>query len=588
MIIFIIILYAFAAVAIQYSIKFHLLEKQQQNRVALNTIKTYYSNKHNEFTNILTPLFENRDYYNTINELIDVKNGDEYLMKPYFKQKAVKLFMEMVSKDNDILGVYVHKMSNAKSYIFDRNKLIFERTPTSFEYESQLMIKTIGRNSYKEASYETTISGKKTIKKVYAISGIFGAGGNELNSANFVVMYDTRVLDKIMDEYVGTTNGRFLIINDQGDIIYDSYGDYKKKFLNYEAVLSGQEKIVIENDTYYVQTIKDDYKQYAAVHLISETELGLDKTLFPRYIVIVFFTIVTIYSVLYVASAYFATKKVESVIKGMHKIGTHNLHYRIPVNAKNKMKDEFQEIAIKFNEMCDQLQTFIEMEYINELKKKNAELSALQSWIDPHFLYNTLEVIRIKALDDGNADVSEMIVLLANLFRNIVKEDQVISIYKEANICQMYLSVLLLRFSDNFIYNIDIAPNVMQYGIPKNIIQPLIENYFVHGIKKGSYDNEFNLRATMDKGDIVFVLEDNGLGIDSERLKILQDQLSKLKSVGKTGDALFNVHERIIIIYGKKYGLSVKSVQNKGTQVELRIKALTCEEINKQLNPDKG
>ena len=152
--------------------------------------------------------------------------------------------------------------------------------------------------------------------------------------------------------------------------------------------------------------------------------------------------------------------------------------------------------------MCEELQDVINRGYVSEIKKKNAELKALQAGINPHFLYNTLEAIRIKAYDDGNGEVADMIVLMANLYRGIVRSDTFIPIGKEINICRMYLRIISMRYADKLDCEITMDPQIMEYGIPKNLLPPIIENYFEHGIREGSLDNRYTIRGNLQDGNI--------------------------------------------------------------------------------------
>ena len=162
------------------------------------------------------------------------------------------------------------------------------------------------------------------------------------------------------------------------------------------------------------------------------------------------------------------------IITTMDQVKAGNLDVRIDITDD---KDELNYIATQFNDMCIDLKNHIEISYLAEMNKKEAELSkkkaemlSLQSKINPHFLYNTLESIRMKAIANGNRDVGRMLFLLGNLFRNQLKEDDVITIEKEINYCKEYLELFKFRYDDKFNYYI----NCEQELLNKEII--LIEN----------------------------------------------------------------------------------------------------------------
>ena len=158
----------------------------------------------------------------------------------------------------------------------------------------------------------------------------------------------------------------------------------------------------------------------------------------------------------------------------MTQIGSNNLSYRIP---RSRRTDEFSFIAERFNEMCDELEDKVNKVYIYDLKQKSAELYALQASINPHFLYNTLEAIRGRLAMDGNIDAAEMVVLLSKLYRNQIKGKMFITLREEISQCNIYLELFSIRYDGNFQCSFDLPPEIMKYGIPKNTLQPILENY---------------------------------------------------------------------------------------------------------------
>lgn len=152
-----------------------------------------------------------------------------------------------------------------------------------------------------------------------------------------------------------------------------------------------------------------DWESYT-LELAGTAATGESVLQYKKFLLLVYgaFTLMAIIcAALYMLGGHFISRRVKELELAMKLVGSNNLSYRIPIL---KRYDEFEVIAVKFNEMCDKLQKTIEHEYIGEIKKKNAELGSLQAGINPHFLYKTLEVIRVRAIDTGNEDVAKMIV----------------------------------------------------------------------------------------------------------------------------------------------------------------------------------
>ncbi|OPZ84310.1 MAG: putative sensor-like histidine kinase [Firmicutes bacterium ADurb.Bin419] len=263
-------------------------------------------------------------------------------------------------------------------------------------------------------------------------------------------------------------------------------------------------------------------------------------------------------------------------MSGIKNINSGNLSGRIAV--KNKY-DEISEIANSFNNMCDNLNEYIEKVYISDIRQKQAQLKALQAQINPHFLYNTLESIRMRALVNGSKDVAEMIYLLSSLFRNSVKERPIVNICEEIKYCKMYLELFNMRFMDNINVTFDVKEDVLNFGIMKHSIQPIIENYIIHGIDTQRSDNLLTIRIFKHDSDIYTYVIDNGNGIEEEKLKKIMQSLESPNLTNNSGLGLSNVNERIRLLFGNRYGIDIFSEYGKGTVVLLRIAAKAREEL---------
>jgi two-component system sensor histidine kinase YesM len=274
------------------------------------------------------------------------------------------------------------------------------------------------------------------------------------------------------------------------------------------------------------------------------------------------------------------SKRIGALMSGIKEIDSGNFSSRITVKSK---QDEISDIAKSFNNMCNHLNEYIEKVYIADLKQKNAQLKAFQAQINPHFLYNTLESIRMRALVNGSKDVAQMIYLLSSLFRNSVKQKAIISIGEEINYCKMYLELFNMRFTDNVKVTFDVREDTRNLGIIKHSIQPLIENYIIHGIDTQRNDNLLKISVFKHEEDVYIYVIDNGSGIAKERLDRITEDLRDpdLKSGLSLG--LCNVNERIVLLFGSGYGIDIYSEQEKGTAVMLKIPARTREELEEDV-----
>lgn len=262
------------------------------------------------------------------------------------------------------------------------------------------------------------------------------------------------------------------------------------------------------------------------------------------------------------------THRVEVIVSGMEQVTTGNLQVSLTVN---KNGDELDMIARNFNEMCRKLDDYIQKSYLAEIEKKNSELQALQSQINPHFLYNTLEAIRMKAICNGDRDVGRMLYSMSVLFRSQLKEADWITVGQELDYCKQYLELFEYRYHGIFTYKIDCPVELMSTKVIKFILQPIIENYFIHGIRREDSDNEIYLRVCQGGSDLEFQVKDNGMGMEETLLQQTNNELEKNKYRKTQSVGIENVNRRIKSVYGNSFGIILNS-EGKGLSVIIKVR----------------
>nr|WP_285865661.1 sensor histidine kinase [Lederbergia lenta] len=257
-------------------------------------------------------------------------------------------------------------------------------------------------------------------------------------------------------------------------------------------------------------------------------------------------------------------KDIDSAIREVEK---GNLAVRIP---EFKQKDELSTIANSFNSMLDELNSYIDRFYVLNIKQQQAELKALQSQINPHFLFNTLEVIRMAAVIEGSKTSSKMIYHLSRLFRYTLDSKETVPLYIELDHTNQYLQLMQLHHPNKLDIIVDIPKDIENIPIQKLILQPVIENYMIHGFRKDQTDNHLEIRVSRVEEKIEITVKDNGIGISKARLKEIMDHLDDkgdvIQSIG-----LKNVHQRLRLKYGTDYGLSIQSMEGIETIITISI-----------------
>jgi two-component system, sensor histidine kinase YesM len=236
-------------------------------------------------------------------------------------------------------------------------------------------------------------------------------------------------------------------------------------------------------------------------------------------------------------------------------------------------KDEIGELVEDYNYMIERLRILIDEQYISGQELKSAELKALQAQINPHFLYNTLDMINWYAWKNSGPEIIQVVEALAKFYKlSLNKGKDIISIKDELNHVSCYFQIQNMRFKNNLKLHIDADEEIEHCSILKITLQPIIENSILHGILcKDNKAGNIYLSVRLIDDSILLRIEDDGVGMTAEKLeKILYFEK---KSDTGNGFGISNINQRIKLYYGNNYGLCYQSVPGKGTIVEIIIPA---------------
>lgn len=256
---------------------------------------------------------------------------------------------------------------------------------------------------------------------------------------------------------------------------------------------------------------------------------------------------------------------------------------------ENEIMEAFNDIMVK------KIKDSVDREYTALISKKQAEINALQSQINPHFLYNTLDSIRGQALFDGNRKIAQMTEALATFFRySISWKGNIVTLADELKNVTNYITIQQFRFNNRFniIKKISDEEFIMNCRIPKLTIQPIIENAIYHGLETKEGKGEIVIRIMATDARLLINIVDNGIGIPDDLLDSLNESLSKELQLTekhqplKHGIALKNVNERIKLCFGEWYGITISSTVGVGTDVAITLPLITDDSYNPQFIPD--
>lgn len=288
-------------------------------------------------------------------------------------------------------------------------------------------------------------------------------------------------------------------------------------------------------------------------------------------------------SLLFIVILYVTLKKtfskyqtqVVDLVETIHDIAQGEQGKRIDLTKKDQ---ELLLIAETTNDMLDRLERNIHDIYQLELSQKDAHMRALQAQINPHFMYNTLEFLRMYAVMENQNELADIIYEFSSLLRNNISDERETTLKQEVEFCRKYSYLCMVRYPKSIAYGFKIDPGLEEMRIPKFTLQPLVENYFAHGVEHRRTDNVISIKALKKEGYVEILVTDNGRGMPAEKLAEIQDKLAqrtfehtvdysgKRQSIG-----IVNVHERFVLYFGDRYDISVESVEKEGVCYRITI-----------------
>ena len=233
-------------------------------------------------------------------------------------------------------------------------------------------------------------------------------------------------------------------------------------------------------------------------------------------------------------------------------------------------ENEIGSLTKSFNVMTHRIQDLMEQNVKEQEAKRKSELKALQSQINPHFLYNTLDSIIWMAEGRKYEEVVLMTASLARLLRqSISNEDEVVPLAREVEYAKGYLTIQKMRYKDKLEFEIDVEPSILNIPLIKLVLQPIIENAIYHGLKYKESKGLLQVKGFMEDGNAVLQVIDNGVGMDEETLSHIYDKHKV--NYHSNGVGVYNVQKRLKLYYGEDYGITYESAPGEGTTATITI-----------------
>lgn len=497
--------------------------------------------------------------YKSEEELIDTIWFLEYKIEDYLKLR-LKSYSESKS-------IVYHGIEDFAQESMDLNPHIEKITFISYKrMESTVFQNNSDVRTYKIQNEILNLMNEKVVAGDGTFS-IMKEIRNPKNAENVGAMLLTCDVLGLQDAFEYYARSNLLVINSMDQIIYNSESRLELSSLyDSDDTLLSYDKI---------GAIIGDYVTYNEVNGI-KIFAYMDRSKAEQISIFLWISLVAMGVALFVLGEIALhfwlgnfTKRLEKILEAMSNVKEGNLDTNLE-RTKKKSKDELDLISEYFNEMCEELNMYIHKSLLAEIEQKNAEMNALQSQINPHFLYNTLESVRMKAISNGDREVAKMLYGLAVIFRSQIKENDIITIAKELHYCKKYLELFEFRYQNKFRFEIECKEEYLSQSVIKFIIQPIIENYFMHGIRLKEEDNVLKILISQQNEDMYIQVEDNGFGMTREEVIKKNSQLDQLVAEGNM-IGMMNVQKRLRWVYGQEYGLYLEKNIPLGLKVIIKF-----------------
>lgn len=404
--------------------------------------------------------------------------------------------------------------------------------------------------------------------RLYAGRVIYNLG-TQKEIGYFLVRFDEKIFSDILVQKEFFKQGHLFIIDSSGTVISSNQeGNLGKKY-SYPGDLSKTPSNYKLNETQEWITLCDiPNSNWKLVSVIPCVAYEKEIIALRKYIFLIASAtiVIGIVVVIYLTRKLFAP--LTDLCQIMESVGKGNFNITKPYYYQNDIGTLYD----YFINMVHETQNLLVTTQRQQTLLQKSELNSLRMQINPHFIYNTLESIKWIAFINHSEEIVTMVTALGNFMRNNISGSEFVTLEKELENIKCYLTIQKLRYRDKFEVEFDIATELLSAQMPKLLLQPLVENAIVHGLEPMIGIGKILIRGRLENSDIVICIIDNGIGFTEDSLEYQNQNLAvpgdndHRESLG-----IKNVHQRIQMYYGEKYGLSISSQYGIETNVCLRI-----------------
>lgn len=531
--------------------------------IRLTQVGNAYQNLTEQFWESYLPIFENRTTsYLLLRDYFAVPDDDG--LTPVELHDISNVLAQIVVRDDRIQWIAAYSSVRKVNYIYYAASQtgtgvgIMEALPDDFPYMEQMQQKNNLMEIYGEIESE-----RSQLRNTIAVAG----GTPALTKGVLLFGYGISQIQQFAEENLPLESLQFEIIRNEGRLLYHSGEEHIE--LPEEIFQAGSGVFQTDTGKWYAMVDPFTTRGGTVYYTIDWKELFLKSNASTPQLLTAILQLSALSILVLCLVMRTIQREARRIRDGLDALGQNQLDYRI---GGNFYQAAFADIAHSINKMAESLKENIDKAYYYQLKHKEAEMQELQAKFNPHFLYNSLDVFRARCYENGDDETAELIAQTASVFRGFIGAQTFIPLQQELAFSQRYLAIYRARHNDAMQILYDIDKEVLQYGIIRNVLQPLIENYFAHGFDPSRQDNILQFRGYIrDEDTYVLTVEDNGFGMEEDALQALNAHLQEPIATEQESYGLKNLHQRIQLYYGPKCGLVIRKNPTGGLIAELCV-----------------
>lgn len=503
------------------------------------------------------------------------KHEEDLVMKKEYEYELMGYITRRFDYLGDIDSAYFF-LDQSDYFSYDGSEITYEGEIRNEDWYQAVKNKQIVNSLDPQNQYLKNIASANKVSFVTGVNQMDLRMNNHENENIEVVLvnYRSEVFKSVYSDLKDIYTGHMLLIDDFGNIVAASDNSLEGKSVSdlslAESLIASDKQTLSYFDKDKEQMISVYHSpksrwilvNYSDYHLITNTFNDLIQLFYLLFLMVIVMFIM--FSLVFFRDI---IKSIQSLMNKMKQVEYGNFHHRMEITGYG----EIRELEYAFDNMIHKINLLmIERDQKEEARRKE-EIKALQAQINPHFIYNTLNCIKIMSMMAQKYNITELTEAFMELLSGTFRDTRaVISIERELEYSKHYIHIMKVRYGDGFnvVWEIDDAIN--DYGILKLMLQPIIENAIIHGVGQSEGQGLIKIKAFIEDNNVCFEVEDNGPGMTKDQIeKLINGCEKKDKGLNKVG--VDNVNRRIKLNYGDCFGLYIESHINEYTRVKIII-----------------